>query len=366
MTDFFEIDFLAVEHPKSGDAIALRYTNGAEQQTIHVVDAGFQSTGESMVSHINKYYGNPSFIDHVVATHNDGDHAVGLREVLENFDVGTLWMLRPWIYASELFDRFPTYSSVERLTGALRSAYPNLVALEEIALRRGIPMGEPFQTAKIGAFTVMAPSRSHFLELVLASTKTPQASMHNALFGQVRDGFLNAASAVAYAPAVMRHVGAAWGVEIFSNETTSIENEMSVVQFAELCGKRILLTGDAGRDAMTEAADYAPFIGLDLPGIDNFQVPHHGSRRNVNSDILDRWLGPRLPAQGTGNTFTGMISSAKEDEAHPRQAVVRAIIHRGGYATATEGSNKMFHENGNFRGWGPAESIPYPWTQEEE
>jgi hypothetical protein len=38
---------------KSGDAITLRYTmNGAT--TIHIVDAGFQATGDAVVAHVNK------------------------------------------------------------------------------------------------------------------------------------------------------------------------------------------------------------------------------------------------------------------------------------------------------------------------
>jgi hypothetical protein len=52
--------------------------------------------------------------------------------------------------------------------------------------------------------------------------------------------------------------------------------------------------------ALTEAADYAPHIGLTLPRIDRFQVPHHGSRRNVSTEILDRWLGERLPTRLLG------------------------------------------------------------------
>src|SRR3546814_4468000 len=69
---------------------------------------------------------------------------------------------------------------------------------------------------------------------------------------------------------------------------------MSVIQYACLEGSRILLTGDAGRDALNEAADFAPYIGLVLPGIERIQIPHHGSRRNVSTEVLDRWLGPRL------------------------------------------------------------------------
>ena len=105
---------------------------------------------------------------------------------------------------------------------------------------------------------------------------------------------------------------------------------MSVVQYANLCGKRILLTGDAGRGALWEAASYAPSVGLALPGLDRFQVPHHGSRRNVSTAVLDHWLGERLESQPESGKelFTSMISASKEDKGHPRKAVVRALIHR--------------------------------------
>jgi beta-lactamase superfamily II metal-dependent hydrolase len=143
---------------------------------------------------------------------------------------------------------------------------------------------------------------------------------------------------------------------------------MSVIQFANLCGKRILLTGDAGRAALTEAADYAPYAGLALPGIDRFQVPHHGSRRNVSTELLDRWLGERLqtkPEPGQ-ESFTAIISSAKEDTGHPRKAVVRALWHRGARVVATEGANLRTSYNAPPRtNWGPAESLDYPEEQED-
>ena len=81
--DFFEIDFLSVEAKDSGDAIALRYQiNGAT--SIHVVDGGFQDTGDHVVEHIRKYYGTSAVVDRVVGTHPDGDHLAGLPTVLEN------------------------------------------------------------------------------------------------------------------------------------------------------------------------------------------------------------------------------------------------------------------------------------------
>ena len=120
-------------------------------------------------------------------------------------------------------------------------------------------------------------------------------------------------------------------MESFSPNETSAENNMSVIQYANLCEKRILLTADAGRDALAEAIEYAPLIGLTLPGLDRIQVPHHGSRRNVSTELLDRLLGVRLASRSANEEekIIAIISAAQGDEDHPRKAVVRALIHRG-------------------------------------
>lgn len=363
MSDFFEIDFRDVESTKSGDAIPLRYqVNG--RTFIHVVDGGFQETGDSVVNHIVKHYSAPSFIDAVVATHPDGDHAGGLRKVLEEFEVGALWMLRPWEYADELIDRFCSFSSVENLKKCLKEAFPNIATLEEIAVDRDIPIYEPFQGAQIGEFTVLAPTKARYLDLIVQSEKTPQAIVEDERTG--REALLKMLGM--FAERALKMARAAWGLETFSSEETSTENEMSIVQYAYLCGQRILLTADAGRSGLSEAADYAPLVGLSLPGIDRFQVPHHGSRRNVSTELLDRWLGPRLDAkpEAGSETFTAVISSAKEDEDHPRKAVVRAMIHRGAKVITTEGISICIGHNAPQRdGWGPVTPESYPEEQED-
>lgn len=318
MADYFEIDFLDVETKKSGDAIALRYELSG-QTFIHVVDGGYLETGERLLSHINQFYGQPDHIHHVVATHPDGDHTAGLRAVVENQSVGTLWMNRPWLYVDELLPRFARYTNRDNLIRDLKKAFPNTAALEEIAERKNIPIMEAFQGAQIGAFTVMAPTRSRYIDKVVESEKTgvvakvagivPQPSLAEAIIGVLKKA--------------VNLVKGAWGDETFPAEGTSTENEMSVVQYANLCGKRILLTGDTGREGLQEVVDYAPFIGLALPGIDRFQVPHHGSRRNVSTELLDKILGPKLASKPEdGSKFTAIISSAKEDEDHPRKSVV--------------------------------------------
>ncbi len=362
MSDLFEIDFLDVESSKSGDAIAIRYQlNGGVY--IHVVDGGYQDTGDSLVEHIKKYYNNPSYIDHVIVTHPDGDHAGGLQKVLTEFDIGNLWMLRPWLYANELLPRFSRFRNVQNLIQRLREIYPYIADLEEIAADNGIPIQAPFQGSTIGAFTVMAPTKTRYLDLIVESDKTPESEKGRSISLALAYGMLETAVAK-----VINFVRSIWGAETFSSEETSAENEMSIIQYANLCNKRILLTGDAGRQGLREAANYAPFIGLALPGIDRFQVPHHGSRRNVSTELLNWWLGPILPQKPKEGEelFTTIISAAKKDEDHPRKAVVRAMIHRGGKVTTTEKSTIRTSYNAPDReGWVAAPVEPYPEEQEE-
>jgi len=358
MDDFFEIDFLNMESKKSGDAITIRYQIDG-QTRIHVTDGGFQETGDKVIEHINKYYDTPSYIDAVVVSHPDGDHAGGLRKLFDEYEVNELWMLRPWLYANELIDRFARFTSVDNLVKRLKDLYPNLAVLESLAEENGVPIHEPFQGAIIGNFIVMAPSKSRYLDLIVESDKTPEATKE--------EQFSLAKAAGRVIEKIIRLIRAAWGQETFPEDDTSAENNMSVIQYANLCGKKILLTADAGRAALNEAADYAPSVGLTLPGIDRIQVPHHGSRHNVSTEVLNRWLGPKLitqPDNGAGS-FTAVVSAAKADEDHPRKSVIRAFIHRGGTVITTKKGCISTGHNAPNRGWVQATAVPYPEEQEE-
>jgi beta-lactamase superfamily II metal-dependent hydrolase len=165
---------------------------------------------------------------------------------------------------------------------------------------------------------------------------------------------------------VIRFIKAGWGSEKLSSEATSAENEMSVIQYATLCGDKILLTGDAGRDGLLEAAHYVVNNGLSVP-VNKFQAPHHGGRRNLSSELLDFWVGPKLDQMVPDGQekFTAIISSAKEDVAHPRKAVLRALRHRGAFILTTEQSPIIVQRNSS-RTWNVVKNVPYPDEQEED
>ena len=365
MEDFFEIDFLKAGNKKSCDAIPVRYRIN-DKTRIHVTDGGFQDTGDLIIEHMKEHYGAQSKLNAVVVTHPDGDHAGGVRKLLEEYEVEELWMLRPWKYADELIDRFSRFQNVENLAKRLKEVYPNIAALEEIAEEKGIDIFEPMQGAEIGAFRVMAPTKERYLDLIVESEKTPEGTKEAQISIAEEAARILGKMTV---EAVRRLKAALWGEEYFPEEGTSSENEMSVVQYASLCGEKVLLTGDAGRSALMEAADYAESIGIVLPGIDRVQVPHHGSRHNVSVEVLDRWLGEKLkekPEKGKGS-FSAIISAAEDDDDHPRKAVIRGFMHRGANVITTEKGSKCTGRNAPQReGWVTAIPVEYPEEQEED
>lgn len=130
-------------------------------------------------------------------------------------------------------------------------------------------------------------------------------------------------------------------------------------------GQQIMLTGDAGREALQEVIDYAPTAGIVLPGINYFQVPHHGGRHNVSTALLDKLLGERLAVTPEKTTWNAICSSAKADEDHPRKSVVRAMIHRGGHFAATEGRTVRIGRGIERPNWTAIPQTDYPHEQEE-
>ena len=92
----------------SGDAVAIRRRfNGGDW--IYVVDGGYADDGQKIVDHIRNHYGSGYYINHLVLTHSDADHASGLATVLSEIRVDQLWMNRPWRHADALMPLFRRY-----------------------------------------------------------------------------------------------------------------------------------------------------------------------------------------------------------------------------------------------------------------
>lgn len=372
-----EIDFLHVgDGERSGDAIAFRYGRDGVY-TVHIVDGGTVDSGNNLVTHIRQFYGNPRRIDHIVLTHADDDHSSGLRAIIEGFEIGAIWMNRPWLYAVEIIHLFrDSRFTVDGLAHRLRSDFPILADIEDMAVERRIPIYEAFQGARIGVFTVLSPARQRYLAMIPQFSRTPAPAQQVAGLASLIPrpataitGGLGGLGLLSRATEAVR-AGVEWIVESWGRETlsedveTSASNESSVVQFANIDGRKILLTGDAGVVSLHEAADYAIQRGAGIPGLWFMQVPHHGSRRNVSTSVLNRWLGPPV-LQGQTRDTTAFVSAAKGSDTHPRLKVVNAFIRRGAGVHVTKGVNKCQYLNLPIReGW--TASVPLDFSDRVE
>ena len=379
MRGYYEIDFMSSCADKSADAIVKYYWHNGDF-VLHVTDAGFSSTAEKVLEHISYHYATHGRIDHLVITHDDQDHASGARVILENFRVENLWINNPSWFAGELLPKFDSYTSELHLFRRLRSDYSDLAEAEDAARRQRTNIHLAFAGAQIGAFTVLSPTREFFLQMVLGSRKTPRSSfagvrMNPPLSLAAPVGFASAAEKprpaheILYGVSDKKLVSAAWGEELFSPEHTEPDNELSIVQFADFAGHRVLLTADAGRRGLLGALLFARHRGIDVSSLRVFQAPHHGSRRNVDAGILNAWLGPITPPPMYWDQMPqrwAMISAAEKDPDHPRKAIVRAVAHRGYRPVTQNGADwvRFYNETITTFHGAPLSILPYPQSHE--
>lgn len=343
-----EIEFLPVgTGSKPGDAIVIRYGEPNAYELM-IVDGGTLESGEELVKHVHTHFPGQA-IAHVVLTHPDGDHASGLRTVLEKLRVSNLWLHVPWVHAAVTRPYFENKNWTDQgLSAAIRKEYDILGDIFDIAAARGVHIFEPFAGSAIGPFTVLSPHRSVYDLLLPQFDRTPapdQAAIEAQGFWiqkQQASSPLGALLERAVAK-VQKWVQESWNAErLRDGGVTSASNESSVVLYGAFERGRVLLTGDAGIWGLTLAAYHAEQNQLPLQQFDFVQVPHHGGRRNVGPTILDRLLGPIQP-QGVGRRFDAFISAPREDDTHPRKMVVNAFMRRGGKVIATQGLKKIYY-----------------------
>lgn len=352
LTDYFplsgyEIDFIPVgEGEKNGDAIAMRITENGKTE-IYVIDGGTKASGEALVQHVRHYYG-ANRVDYLISTHPDMDHISGLKVVLEEMEVGELWMHKPWDHAYKIINdivdgRVTQQSLSKRIEGFVKTAKE----VAELAAEKGIQIREPFQGEQIGCFRVLSPSKEWYIELLKNFDKMPPTKSTPMLECQT---FASSTDDTAYE---------GWDTETLKEDgETSARNESSVVLLGILPDDfGVLLTGDAGRQALTKAYEYAWDCDYDLQQCRFVQMPHHGSRRNVSPEVLDMLLGPILPVGSTA-TKTSFVNTSKGAPDHPKKSVVNAFIRRGVEVITTKG-DIICHRSGYPPriGWGSVQPL---------
>lgn len=351
----YDVDFMAVgEESSSGDAIAIRFGNlhgDRSEQTVVVIDGGYKPSGEKLVEHIKTHYGT-ELVDLVILTHPDSDHASGLHVVLEELTVKELWMHKPWEHsdgkAVQFKDGRVTDNSIaERLKDSLEVAH----SLYQLAVDKEISIYEPFQGTQhlTGCIEVVGPTIEYYNELILEFSGMPEPkpvvkSIYEAVLDKAKEWIFET-----------------WDKDLIvdNGDTTSAQNHSSAIIQMTIDGRRLLFTGDAGRESLDKAADYIGRIG-GLPDIAFIQIPHHGSFRNIGPNVLDRLVGTKKDKSSNPH-FSAFCSAAKKGAPkHPSLKVLNAFTRRGARVHVTAGTNKRHYLNSPERdGWSTAEPVNF-------
>src|SRR5258705_10481505 len=95
----YEVEFLPIGSGDcGGDLIFIRHGDllGTGGWYLTVIDAGYADDGKKAAEHIRKWYGNAAYVNLLISTHPDADHCNGVMSLLENIDVKSIWMHKPW------------------------------------------------------------------------------------------------------------------------------------------------------------------------------------------------------------------------------------------------------------------------------
>ena len=345
----FEVDFLAVgDGERSGDAICFRFGNlhgPRDQQTICVIDGGTKESGQKLVEHIRQFYGT-DLIDNVFCTHPDSDHASGLCVVLESLDCGTLVMHRPWEHSEEICHLFDDPKlTPDKLAGRMERNLFAAHELEKLAKSKNIRIVEPFAgiSTTDKSLLVLGPSEEYYKSLLPFFRDMPELAAKASVFDSLKSILGD----------VVTRVAESMDIETLEDpdpDATSAENQSSTILLLQIDGHSLLFTGDAGAQALQHAIDYATACGISLSSLLFFQIPHHGSKRNIGPTILNQ-----IKAQ------TAFVSAATEGAPkHPSKKVTNALKRRKASVYATQGTALLHHSPGQNRAdWSAAPQVPF-------
>lgn len=313
----FEVFFLFLNN---ADSILVRHYNQGVK-TVILIDGG-RKKHTPIVRQFLRDMGETE-LHHLVCSHHHEDHAGGLVDLVADT---TLTIRKAWVHLGDLLvdridrSRFQAFANLLHRAQASKETQKELV---KALLKRGITPEEPFAVAQIGPLLVVSPTKEFYnaqLELIR------QESVAKAL----NDRYLKRDTR-----AMMEAIGLAKSGEEdeeddseLGGESTSPENEISTILLlpwtaADGVTKHFLLTADAGTAALADLKSRSENAKSLLKAVKWMQLPHHGSRRNMNTELLDYY-----------KPETGFVS-AEGSKKHPSTKLVNAVKERNGRVYST-------------------------------
>jgi beta-lactamase superfamily II metal-dependent hydrolase len=319
-----EVDMLSVG---SADCIIATSWNGFVATRV-LIDGGNKGDIDTLLGYLARNH--ITYFDAIVSTHHHDDHAAGLLELINNhrgIGIGKAYVHIPQNHvdmarvqlALKLAGNSTEADTIRKSLDTARSIVKALTA-------RGIPIVEPFEGTQIEFLTVVGPSETYYEELVSEFTdadtikKIDQDDVNYTLWSAIHD-HINITGVI--------------DTELPDKPVTTPENNSSAILATAMAGAKFLFTSDAGVPALQHASE-----AYDLKNCYWVQIPHHGSRRNINPALI-AVFAPQVA-----------FVSAEGTVKHPRRAVVNAFKQVGTrvYSTHYPVSTNMWQSYGTVPG----------------
>ena len=291
----YEVHFLGVG---DADAIIIYYKENAKSPSyIALVDAGNVSDSKTIKDFLwNRW--QTRTIDLAVCTHPDKDHKGGFFGLLADKDmtISEFWCKDPFQTISD--EDFAKMKLKSSKLEACRKIYNHPDNGKENLIDLVIKKCEK----------VLDVTPGHRHPVIPLSVIGPS----NALYHEAALGIVQEFAELVDEPNLKRYDEKA---EVDEDSAKSIINEVDdcsytnigslVLLFKPTATFKLLLTGDSSCSSLREIYDRNPSIKGSI-----LKVPHHGSRRNLNTDLIDD-LSP-----------AAAIICADGNEKHPNNSLV--------------------------------------------
>ena len=315
----YSVHFLSVG---DADAIFLTYQANAEaHKYVILVDAGNVSDSGTIKSYLLSHFGT-NVIDLAVCTHPDKDHKGGFFDLIQDKEIviQRFWIKNP-VEAISSFDFARMKRSDSKEEACLRIFnHPNpdnplnliRLAEEKHIFQPRIRQGVRFEEVP---FWVIGPSEELYHEAALGMVSEFAELVEDpnlAKYNELEEVDEDSAKSV-----------------INEKKEESFTNMSSLVLFFRPTDKfSIILAGDASCASLVEIER---IYGNDIDG-SVLKVPHHGSKRNMNTDLIDN-LHPRAS-----------VISAAGNEKHPNSNLVY-YLSKYGNVYSTHKTRNLYYTN---------------------
>ncbi len=306
----FEIEMLPA---RQGDALWLEYGDAAHPRRA-LIDAGTPETWDALQARIAALDPGDRHFELLIVSHIDKDHIGGVIPLLQDTALGIT-------FGDVWFNGFRHLPSTVEPMGPVEGEL-----LTTLLVDRGHNWNHAFDEKAVvvgdeGPLPVKQLDGG--LQLTVLSPYLPQLAKLRPIWEPlVREHGLDPAVEAAEPdplPPEIESLGTPTVDELAAKkfkQDTAEPNGSSIVVLAEFEGHRALLCADAFPEIVRGSVERLLEPGQDRLALDAFKLPHHGSRANINLDLLRRVSAP-----------LHLISSDGTATRHPNpEAIARTIV----------------------------------------